>query len=989
MAHRLVIAVALASLFVIAGASISAWRSYQQYRHQVEVDTRNLSKIVEKSVSDTLTLNELVLIALADNVIDGPPEPQAIVERTERLVRAIKARYPKIDSLSFIDRDGRILFRNDGPPDRDYTIADRDYFVLARDGDGETVFGGPHLGRISGKASLYMARRVTDADNHFLGVVSATILLDEIQAFLATIDVGPQGGISLRDAGMAILVRHPDPGGRFRGNRTVSKELIALMASGAAEGGYHSGTTWDGTARAVYFSRVGDYPFYVNVGIGEQDYLETWRQQTAISGLLAVTFVLLSMLWAVSYYRNWRMRQAADAAALSSVEQRFRLAMSATNDGVWDWDVRAGTTYYSPSYFRMIGLRPDALAGDARSQAELIHPDDLDQVLAANARCIDHGIDEYALELRMRTPDGGWKWILRRGQVVERDAARRATRIIGTHVDITPLKEATLRAADALRVKDEFLAHMSHEIRTPMNGILGMLNVVLLNDLPAAVRSQVESAVQSAGRLLGILNGILDLSKMEAGRAEIAAIRFDLDEVLAQAAETFRCRREESGLTLRIERPPGVPRHLIGDPLRIGQIVGNFLSNAIKFTTRGGIVVEVSARPVPDGAPDCAPDDGAPDDGAPDGGLEPGQEILLRIAVTDSGRGLGREQQQRLFQPFEQAGLPAGHQFGGTGLGLAICRRLAGLMGGETGVDSALGAGSTFWFTARVMVADPAAPGPAAADAGIDLLLLDGTRVLLVEDDPTNQMVALGLLRAVGARVDVAGDGTAGVEMARRGDYEIVLMDVQMPGLDGLAATRLIKADPRLADLPVIAMTANALDRQRQDCLEAGMDDFVAKPFEPGELFALIQKWVTGLGPAEAQGLQAMVAADRADCPPLGAIPGLDVRAGLRHLSGMRRLYCDVLGKFARQHRHTAATVRQELLAGRIDQVAAAGHTLKGLAATLGATAVRQAALEMEDRARSGDGDGCARAIDRLEAEIAAVIAAIEAVGVIAPAGPG
>ncbi|MFD2234867.1 response regulator [Phaeospirillum tilakii] len=968
MAHRLVIAVVLASLFVIAGASTSAWRSHQQYRHQVEVDTRNLSKIVEKSVSDTFTLNELVLIALADNIVDGPAEPEAIIARTERLVRAIKARYPKIDGLSFIDRDGRILFRNDAPPDRDYSIADRDYFILARDGDGETVFGGPHLGRVSGKASLYMARRVTDADNHFLGVVSATILLDDIQAFLATVDVGPQGGISLRDAGMAILVRHPDPGGRFRGNRTVSKELIELMASGAAEGGYHSGTTWDGTARAVYFSRVGAYPFYVNVGIGDADYLDTWRRQTVISGLLAVTFVLLSTLWAVSYYRNWRMGQAADAAALSSVEQRFRLAMSATNDGVWDWDVRAGTTYYSPSYFRMIGLRPDALAGDARRQAELIHPDDLDQVLAANARCIDHGIDEYALELRMRTADGGWKWILRRGQVVERDAARRATRIIGTHVDITPLKEAMLRAADALRVKDEFLAHMSHEIRTPMNGVLGMLNVVLLNDLPAAVRSQVESAVRSAGRLLGILNGILDLSKMEAGRAEIAAIRFDLDEVLAQAAETFRYRREESGLTLRIERPPEVPRHLIGDPLRIGQIVGNFLSNAIKFTTRGGIVVEVSVPPEP----------------AP----EPGREILLRIAVTDSGRGLGREQQQRLFQPFEQAGLPAGHQFGGTGLGLAICRRLAALMGGETGVDSALGAGSTFWFTARVTVADPAAASPAATDPGIDLLLLDGTRVLLVEDDPTNQMVALGLLRAVGARVDVADDGASGVEMARRGDYEIVLMDVQMPGLDGLAATRLIKADPRLADLPVIAMTANALDRQRQDCLEAGMDDFVAKPFEPGELFTLIQKWVTGLGPAEAQGLQAMVADDQGDCPPLGAIPGLDVRAGLRHLSGMRRLYRDVLGKFARQHRHTAATVRQELLAGRIDQVAAAAHTLKGLAATLGATAVRAAALEMEDHARRGDGAGCATALDRLEAEITALIAAIEAVGVIGGDAP-
>jgi len=267
---------------------------------------------------------------------------------------------------------------------------------------------------------------------------------------------------------------------------------------------------------------------------------------------------------------------------------------------------------------------------------------------------------------------------------------------------------------------------------------------------------------------------------------------------------------------------------LSGDPLRISQILLNYLSNAVKFTESGSITVDVSV-------------------------IETNAEdLLLRFAVSDTGIGLSPEQQSKLFQAFQQAESSTTRRFGGTGLGLAIVKQMAGLMGGDVGLESTLGRGSCFWFTVKVAIPDtneatdfikkPERGG--SKSAGFDHAILQGTRVLLAEDDPTNQMVAVGLLEAAGMKVDIAGDGAWAVEMVEARDYDVVLMDMHMPNMDGITATRLIREQDRLADLPIVAMTANALQSHQEHCLAAGMNDFIAKPFKPAQLYSVIQKWV-------------------------------------------------------------------------------------------------------------------------------------------------
>ncbi|WP_051013527.1 ATP-binding protein [Pararhodospirillum photometricum] len=957
----MVIAVALANLFVFSGATTTIWRSYTLYSQQADTDVKNIAKTVEKSMSDSLTLNEVMLTALADSIAGKCDEHGVSIFRIKSYIEIIKSRYSYIDSFRFIDPSGSILYGTDVDATNSVNVSDRDYFIRALASEtGETVFGGPHLSRTTGHPSVYMARRVYCADDHLLGVVSSAISLARIKEFLETIDVGPKGGISIRDQDMAIIVRHPDPGDKFRGNKTISPELQAIIGSGAREGGYHSGTTWDGTARAVYFSRISNYPYYVNVGIADDHYLNTWRQQTNITVVLSLFFFIISIFWAVSYYRNWQARHQEAHQALSSMEERFQLAMLAANDGVWDWSSESGKNYCSPNAYRMLGYDEADDIMDQAVMLTLIHPDDRDTFQTLNKNCIERNVSEFSQELRMRAKDGSWKWILRRGRVVTRDARRRATRIIGTHVDITRLKESELRADEASRVKSEFLANMSHEIRTPMNGIIGMLHLVLLGDLPSTVRKQLEISVSSASKLLLILNDILDISKLQAGKLTIEAVVFELDLLLEEALAPFRPKMDERGIAVTVTRSPTTPSLVVGDPLRMTQILTNYLSNAVKFTENGIISISIEAEsPTP---PEC----------------------LIKISVTDTGPGIPEDKQDKLFQPFEQADYTVFQSFGGTGLGLAICKQLATLMGGAVGVNSTPGQGSTFWFSVKVLSADGrlgegSLPdhGPPAAPP-VDVALLKGTRVLLVEDNPTNELVAVGLLEAVGARVDVAHDGVECVEKATQNSYEAILMDVQMPRMDGLTATRLLRKDPRFSDLPIIAMTANALRSQQEECLDASMNDFVGKPFDPADLYTVLLKWVTGEGAVEQQGLHDVLVDHHAEIHFLGAIDGLDVRAGLRHMSGMRKLYLSALTQFIEQNQDTIDLFRGYLLLGDTQAIYDLAHSLKGVSATLGATSIHDAVVALERVARGDNLEGCRSLADPFENALTRLLATLD-----------
>ncbi len=410
-----------------------------------------------------------------------------------------------------------------------------------------------------------------------------------------------------------------------------------------------------------------------------------------------------------------------------------------------------------------------------------------------------------------------------------RMAARRAPdgSVVYTHADISALKQVEReleRARDAAesanQVKSQFLAHMSHELRTPMNAVMGLAQV-LQQEAREPRQSELLRRILEAGQsLLGILNDILDLSKIEAGQLLLEQQPYALDEVLSRVDSLLRPSAQAKGLQLALEPLPALPARLQGDPLRIGQVLVNLVGNAIKFTAAGSVRLEVLRESA--------------------GGAE-----RLRFAVHDTGVGIAPEAMERLFTPFTQADSSVTRRFGGTGLGLAISKRLVECMGGGIGAHSRPGLGSSFWFTLPLVPAAAPAPTVPAAPAG-DGRELDGLRVLVADDVEVNLLVAEQMLASRGAEVATAADGHQALRAlaAAPGGYDVVLMDVQMPGLDGLSATRAIRGDLRLAGLGVVALTAGVTREEQESARAAGVDAILPKPLDLRALVAVLQRWV-------------------------------------------------------------------------------------------------------------------------------------------------
>lgn len=510
------------------------------------------------------------------------------------------------------------------------------------------------------------------------------------------------------------------------------------------------------------------------------------------------------------------------------------------------------------------------------------------------------------------------------------------------------LAEAMKAAEQASHAKSAFLANMSHEIRTPMNAIIGLTHLAERDTKDPKQIDRLNKVSDAARHLLAIINQILDISKIEAGKLSFDLTDFSLLRLIENSSEMISDSLRSKGVALYCEIDPALPATLHGDPVRLGQILLNYLSNAAKFTERGSISIQVNQLA-------CE-----------------GRTRLVRFAVTDTGIGIPFEQQAKIFEVFEQADSSTTRRFGGTGLGLAIARRLSHLMGGSSGLTSTPDKGSTFWFTAQLgeQVSENIVQTPRwqAKEAGQLLLCREHAgRILLVEDNPINQEVAQELLHEVGLEVDIAVNGQQAVHQFTRKDYDLILMDMQMPVMDGIAATRAIRQTQRGRSLPILAMTANAFGEDRQRCLDAGMNDHIAKPVDPSNLYTMLIKWLprTGLNTqanelsSEPTAIPAMSTATPLSQSNLilaiAQIPNVDSNIGLQAVRGKESSYLRLLRSFSSHHSDDPKHIQDAISNNQHAEATRLAHTLKGAAGTLGLTGIQNSAANLEQALRLAD----------------------------------
>jgi PAS domain S-box-containing protein len=574
-------------------------------------------------------------------------------------------------------------------------------------------------------------------------------------------------------------------------------------------------------------------------------------------------------LFILSAIRDISERKKTEKA-LQESELRWKFALEGAGDGVWDWDIKTDHAVYSTRWKEMLGYTEEDIQPTNQEWQKRIHPDDQASVASTMQAYLAGSISIYRVEYRLKCKDGSYKWILGRGMVVSRDQQGLPLRMIGTHTDITTLKEAelilqkhkeaaeldvkvktlalvnqtqnmqenvsqqvaqlteklknsTTKAEEAVQLKSQFLSNMSHEIRTPINAILSIAFLTLQTDLTAQQQNYLSKIDSSAKWLIGILDDILNFSKLEAGKVELEYHQFELNSVISMLKTVATPLLADKKVYLSFEVESSIPSVLIGDSLRLGQILLNLISNAIKFTHTGSVTLRVQLLSLV------------------------AEQACLNFSVTDTGIGLDMNHKNKLFDAFNQADNSTTRLYGGTGLGLSISKQLVQAMGGQISVESQENVGSCFSFmitlNAKLDTIVTAFPKTSLKHE-VKFPGLLNARVLVVEDNLILQEIMPDILGQEGMLVDLANNGLEALALLDDNDYAAVLMDCQMPIMDGFEATKRIRANPRFNTLPIIAMTGNVDNNDHQRCLDFGMNGFISKPVDWEQAFLTLDHWI-------------------------------------------------------------------------------------------------------------------------------------------------